>query len=146
MTLKFWNFGFEMLFQRTFEKKYKIHTLGGRQKPYCIDVLVGILKLAYYAYHSVGEGVKHLLQNFHQTQKVSHLAKTKICHLPINSTSALFNVINTLYLIFYFDSNIFFPTFFTTDKKNIVHFSFRFEGKKTSNCFLCFYFIHFKIH
>ncbi len=58
-----------MLFQRTFEKKYKIHVLGGRQKPYCIDVLLVILKLAYYAYRSVGEGVKHLLQNFRPTQK-----------------------------------------------------------------------------
>ncbi len=34
MALKFWNFGFEKVFRRTFEKKYKIYILGGRQKPY----------------------------------------------------------------------------------------------------------------
>jgi hypothetical protein len=34
VALKLWNFGFEMLFQRSFKKKYKIHKLGGRQKPY----------------------------------------------------------------------------------------------------------------
>jgi hypothetical protein len=39
VALKFWNFGFEMLFQRSFMKKYKIHILGGRQKPYYIDSL-----------------------------------------------------------------------------------------------------------
>jgi hypothetical protein len=34
VALKFWKFGFEKVFQRSFKKKYKIHILGGRQKPY----------------------------------------------------------------------------------------------------------------
>jgi hypothetical protein len=44
VALKFWNFGFKMLFYRSFRKNYKIHIFVGGQKPYSTYSTSGKLK------------------------------------------------------------------------------------------------------